>query len=204
MNEDRLEKLLKEKKDQVYHFNRSEEEFLAGFTAETKYRAAQKIHIWRYAAIFAAVAGLAVLAVTSMRNYSLSVSETTKPVSAAINKVPARSFDPMQESLRLFGDDVAVLFVDNDLVIGERMNRETPSNVLNVKLTDNIELKIACADNDSISVNAPGVSGNIIVSRSDRQTLVLDVDLLILGKRINRQIPVDSKIQKNQSGRILS
>ena len=109
----------------------------------------------------------------------------------APNKAPARSFDPMQESLRLFGDDVAVLFVGNDLVIGERMNREMPSNVLNVKLADNLELKIACADNDS-------------VSRSDRQTLVLDVDLLILGKRIHTQIPVDSKIQKNQSGRILS
>lgn len=204
MNEDRLENLLKEKKDQVFHFNRSEEEFFAGFIAETKCHEAQKIHIWRYAAIFAAVLGLAVLAVISMRNYPLPASETTKPVSMATNKAPARSFDPMQESLRLFGDDVAVLFVGNDLVIGERMNREMPSNVLNVKLADNLELKIACADNDSISINAPGVFGNIIVSRSDRQTLVLDVDLLILGKRIHTQIPVDSKIQKNQSGRILS
>jgi len=77
-------------------------------------------------------------------------------------------------------------------VIGERMNTERPSNVLNVKLANNIELKIACADNDSISVNAPGVSGNVIVSRSDRQTLVLDVDLFIQGKRINTQIPVDN------------
>ena len=112
MNEDRLENLLKEKKDQVFHFNRSEEEFFAGFIAETKCREAQKIHIWRYAAIFAAVLGLAVLAVISMRNYPLPASETTKPVSMATNKAPARSFDPMQESLRLFGDDVAVLFVD--------------------------------------------------------------------------------------------
>jgi hypothetical protein len=102
------------------------------------------------------------------------------------------AFDPMQESLRLFGDEVAVLFIGNDLVIGERMNTESPSNVLNVKLANNIELKIACADNDSISVNAPGVSGNVIVSRSDRQTLVLDVDLFIQGKRINTQIPVDN------------
>ena len=54
------------------------------------------------------------------------------------------------------------------------------------------KLKIACSDNDSITVNAPEISGNIIVSRSDRQTLVLDVDLLIQGKRINTQIPIDN------------
>ena len=100
--------------------------------------------------------------------------------------------DPMQESLRLFGDEVAVLFVGNDLVIGERLTEAPPDNILKVKLASDIELKIACADNDSISVNAPGVSGNVIVSRSDRQTLVLDVDLFIQGKRINTQIPVDN------------
>ena len=98
----------------------------------------------------------------------------------------------MIESLRLFGDDVAVIFVGNDLVIGERMNSDTSSNILKIKLTNDIELKIACSDNDSITVNTPEISGNIIVSRSDRQTLVLDVDLLIQGKRINTQIPIDN------------
>ena len=152
----------------------------------------QKTHFWRYAAIFAAVIGITVLALTSMSGKTVTTSEITTHKSVATNNAPGKSFDPMQESLRLFGDEVAVLFVGNDLVIGERMNTESPSNVLNVKLANNIELKIACADNDSISVNAPGVSGNVIVSRSDRQTLVLDVDLFIQGKRINTQIPVDN------------
>ena len=190
MNEELLEKLLKEKKDQVYHFTQSEEDFIAGFMEKIE-RRPQKIHFWRYAAIFAAVIGITVLALTSMGK-TVPTSEITTYESVATNNAPGKSFDPMQESLRLFGDEVAVLFVGNDLVIGERMNTESPSNVLNVKLANNIELKIACADNDSISVNAPGVSGNVIVSRSDRQTLVLDVDLFIQGKRINTQIPVDN------------
>jgi hypothetical protein len=178
MNEELLEKLLKEKKDQVYHFGQSEEDFIAGFMEKIDHRP-QKIHFWRYAAIFAVAACLVIMFLSM--------------ISAKID-LPGKktAFDPMQESLRLFGDEVAVLFVGNDLVIGERMNTESPSNVLNVKLANNMELKIACADNDSISVNAPGVSGNVIVSRSDRQTLVLDVDLFIQGKRINTQIPVDN------------
>lgn len=191
MNEELLEKLLKEKKDQVYHFGQSEEDFIAGFMEKIDHRP-QKIHFWRYAAIFAAVIGITVLALASMSGKTVQSSEITTHESVATNNAPGKSFDPMQESLRLFGDEVAVLFVGNDLVIGERMNTESPSNVLNVKLANNIELKIACADNDSISVNAPGVSGNVIVSRSDRQTLVLDVDLFIQGKRINTQIPVDN------------
>ena len=178
MNEEQLEKLLKEKKDHVYHFTQSEEDFLAGFMEKIDHRP-QKIHFWRYAAIFAAAASL-VLMFLSMIPAKLNYSG--KPTAV----------DPMQESLRLFGDEVAVLFVGNDLVIGERLTEAPPDNILKVKLANNIELKIACADNDSISVNAPGVSGNVIVSRSDRQTLVLDVDLFIQGKRINTQIPVDN------------
>ena len=191
MDEDLLEKLLKEKKDRIYRFDQSEEDFLAGFMEKIE-RRPHKIHFWRYAAIFAAVIGITVLALTSMSGKTVPTSEITTLESQATNNAPGKSFDPMQESLRLFGDEVAVLFVGNDLVIGERMNTESPSNILYVKLTNNIELKIACADNDSISVNAPGVSGNVIVSRSDRQTLVLDVDLLIQGKHINTQIPVNS------------
>ena len=191
MNEDILEKLLKEKKDRVYRFEQSEEDFLAGFMEKIE-RRPQKIHFWRYAAIFAAVVGITVLALTSMSGKTVPPSEITTLESLATNNAPEKSFDPMEESLRLFGDEVAVLFVGNDLVIGERMNTESPSNILNVKLANDIELKIACADNDSISVNAPEVSGNVIISRSDRQTLVLDMDLLIQGKRINTQIPINN------------
>lgn len=178
MNEEQLEKLLKEKKDLVYRFTQSEEDFLAGFMEKIDHRP-QKIHVWRYAAIFAVAASL-VLMFLSMIPAKLNYSGKTTAI------------DPMQESLRLFGDEVAVLFVGNDLVIGERLTEAPPDNILKVKLASDIELKIACADNDSISVNAPGVSGNVIVSRSDRQTLVLDVDLFIQGKRINTQIPVDN------------
>ena len=192
MNEEQLEKLLNEKRSQTFLFDKSEEDFLADFIKKTEQSSPRKNYFWRYAAAFAVAAGLAVIAVISMQNNKGQIAGVINEHHASAKKMQDVSLDPMQESLRLFGDEVAVLFVGNDLVIGERMNTESPSNVLNVKLANNIELKIACADNDSISVNAPGVSGNVIVSRSDHQTLVLDVDLFIQGKRINTQIPVDN------------
>ncbi|MBO5681196.1 MAG: hypothetical protein J6T08_05725 [Lentisphaeria bacterium] len=192
MNEEQLEKLLNEKRSQTFLFDKSEEDFLADFIKKTEQSSPRKNYFRRYAAAFAVAAGLAVIAVISMQNNKGQIAGVINEHHASAKKMQDVSLDPMQESLRLFGDEVAVLFVGNDLVIGERMNTESPSNVLNVKLANNIELKIACADNDSISVNAPGVSGNVIVSRSDRQTLVLDVDLFIQGKRINTQIPVDN------------
>ena len=192
MNEEQLEKLLNEKRSQTFLFDKSEDDFLADFIKKTEQSLPRKNYFWRYAAAFAVAAGLAVIAVISMQNNKGQIAGVINEHHASAKKMQDVSLDPMQESLRLFGNDVAVIFVGNDLVIGERMNTESPSNVLNVKLANNIELKIACADNDSISVNAPGVSGNVIVSRSDRQTLVLDVDLFIQGKRINTQIPVDN------------
>jgi hypothetical protein len=80
--------------------------------------------------------------------------------------------------------------VDNDLVIGERFSGDAPSNLLRLKLAGDVDFQLACADNDSISVNTPRVSGNVIVSRSDSTTLVLDVDLKIKDRRICTQIPV--------------
>ena len=192
MNEEQLEKLLNEKRSQTFLFDKSEEDFLADFIKKTEQSSPRKNYFWRYAAAFAVAAGLAVIAVISMQNNKGQIAGVINAHHASAKKMQDVSLDPMQESLRLFGNDVAVIFVGNDLVVGERMTGDIPSNVLNVTLSDGVELKIACADNDSISVNAPGVSGNVIVSRSDRQTLVLDVDLFIQGKRINTQIPVDN------------
>ena len=204
MNEEQLEKLLHEKKSQTFLFDKSEEEFLADFMKKTEQSSPRKNYFLRYAAAFAVAAGLAVIALISMQNNNESISEVITQHHVSAKNMQDETSDPMQESLRLFGNDVAVIFVGNDLVVGERMAGDAPSNVLNVTLSDGVELKIACADNDSISVNAPGVSGNVIVSRSDQQTLVLDVDLLIQGKRINTQIPITSKFHKTQSVRMLS
>ena len=204
MNEEQLEKLLNEKKSQAFLFDKSEEEFLADFIKKTEHSSPRKNHFLRYAAAFAVVSGLAVIALISMQCATNQISETVAKHRAAAKNTQEAALKPMLESLRLFGDDVAVVFVGNDLVIGERTTCDAPTNVLNVKLSDGVELKIACADNDSISVNAPGVSGNVIVSRSDHQTLVLDVDLFIRGKRINTQIPIAGKFHKSQALRILS
>ena len=204
MNEEQLEKLLNEKRSQIFLFDKSEEDFLADFIKKTEQSLPRKNYFWRYAAAFAVAAGLAVIAVISMQNNKGQIAGVIHEHHASAQKMQDVSLDPMQESLRLFGNDVAVIFVGNDLVVGERMTGDIPSNVLNVTLSDGVELKIACADNDSISVNAPGVSGNVIVSRSDHQTLVLDVDLFIQGKRINAQIPIVNNFNKTQAGRMLS
>ena len=87
MNEELLEKLLKEKKDQVYHFGQSEEDFIAGFMEKIDHRP-QKIHFWRYAAIFAAVIGITVLALTSMSGKTVPTSEITSFLSATDAEVP--------------------------------------------------------------------------------------------------------------------
>ena len=176
MNDDRLEKLLNEKKAQTLAFDKSAEEFAADFFAKAETRAPERPLRLRKAAIFAAAASLLIMALI-----------TLKPAPAA----SAAELDPLAESLRLFGSgDVAVLFVDNDLVIGERVSGNAPSNLLQVKIAGNVDLKLACSDHDSISVNSPDVSGNVIVSRSDSSTLVLDVDLQIRDRRICTQIPV--------------
>ena len=176
MNNDPLEKLLNEKKAQTLSFEKSVEEFTADFFAEAATRTRQRASYFRAAALFAAAAGLLIAALL-----------TWKPTPAAT----VAEVDPMAESLRLFGnDDVAVLFVDNDLVIGERFSGDAPSNLLRLKLAGDVDFQLACADHDSISVNTPRVSGNVIVSRSDSTTLVLDVDLKIKDRRICTQIPV--------------
>ena len=176
MNNDSLEKLLEEKKAQTLSFEKSVETFTADFFAKTESRTPQRAHWFRAAALVAAAAGLVLWALLAMR-----------PAPAA----SVAELDPLAESLRLFGnDDVAVLFVDNDLVIGERLADSVPSNLLQLKLAGDVSLKLACSDNDSISVNSPGVSGNVVVSKSDSTTLVLDVDLKIKNRRICTQIPV--------------
>ena len=186
MNNEQFEKLLQNKKDQSFHFEKSEEEFLADFLAATDRPAAHNFRFLRRAALFAVAAGAAIFIWFSMKPEEPVVSPEV---------------DLMTETLRLFaGDDVAVLFVDNDLVIGERTSDEHPENLLKVSLDENIELKIACANNDSISINSSNVYGNVIVSQSDSQTLVLDIDLLIQGRHINTKIPVErgvTKVEKN-------
>ena len=176
MNDDRLEKLLNEKKAQTLSFEKSVDEFTAAFFAKAETRSAKRPHWLRNAAIFAAAASLLIAAII-----------TLKPAPA----VAFTELDPLSESLRLFGSyEVAVLFVDNDLVIGERFSGDAPSNLLRLKLAGDVDFQLACADHDSISVNTPRVSGNVIVSRSDSTTLVLDVDLKIKDRRICTQIPV--------------
>ena len=176
MNDDRLEKLLNEKKAQTLSFEKGVDEFTAAFFAKAETRSAKRPHWLRNAVFFAAAASLLIAAII-----------TLKPAPA----VAFTELDPLSESLRLFGrDEVAVLFVDNDLILGERFSDAPPSNLLQLKIDGNVNLKLACSDNDSISVNSPGVSGNVIVSRSDSTTLVLDVDLKLQNRRICTQIPV--------------
>ena len=179
MNEEQLDKLLKSKELQSFSFGKDKEEFLSDFLTETRKTSALRQNILRIAALFAIAAGIAIFA-------------------ADFFKTPKEFNHPIYESLRLFGNDSAVMFIGNELVTGERITDETPSNIIGATLEDNIELKLACADNDSILVNMPGVSGNVIVSRCDARTLVLDIDLLIDGKRISTQIPVERNSRRNR------
>ena len=121
MNEEQLEKLLHEKKSQTFLFDKSEEEFLADFMKKTEQSSPRKNYFLRYAAAFAVAAGLAVIALISMQNNNEPISEVITQHHVSAKNMQDETSDPMQESLRLFGNDVAVIFVGNDLVVGVYM-----------------------------------------------------------------------------------
>ena len=67
MNDDRLEKLLNEKKAQTLAFDKSVEEFAADFFAKAETRAPERPLRLRKAAIFAAAASLLIMALITLK-----------------------------------------------------------------------------------------------------------------------------------------
>lgn len=93
--------------------------------------------------------------------------------------------DRLEEALKLFGKNVGLVFFDDDLITGERLSEERPVNRLTFDWYDRSgklrTLSVLGADSDSIMLDNPELSGVILFSRSDDNTLVVELDLVSAG-----------------------
>ncbi|MDD3155419.1 MAG: hypothetical protein PHS41_11180 [Victivallaceae bacterium] len=193
MNEKQLDELLQQKKSFAKKFEQSETEFIDSFFAKIDRKPTRTLYLLRYAAGFLLAAGLTVL--------------FAWPKNQPQKKVEAPSFQTVSEAVRLFGSDTAVMFFGNELVTGDRESSEKMANYVNIQLpsgTEKIEILLACADNDSIYLDGAKISGNVIISRSDASTLVLDMELTVDGKSIHAVIPVVRQGETRHWGSALS
>lgn len=94
---------------------------------------------------------------------------------------PAATCDPLSEASRLFGNDSALALFDGSLLIGERLGKGTPVHRFCLEIVDRINGKvrtmvILASDDDTLILSGE-ISGEIIISRSDRNTFVADINL---------------------------
>ena len=193
MNETKLDELLERKKNIPVKFDRSKTEFADDFFAKVNRRRAGGLHLLRYAAGFLLFAAAAVFAV--------------RPGSRPYKPAAESPFVKIDEAVRVFGDNTAVLFFGDELVTGTRESSARMKNYVDVRIQsggEKIDLSLVCADNDSIYLNGTDFSGDVIISRSDGSTLVLDVDLTIQGTKTRAVIPVVRRGNRHYSGKPLS
>ena len=197
MNERQLDELLEQKKNFSVEFSRSTNEFTMDFLEKIGRRPSVSFHVWRYAAGFLLVTAAA-LAIFMMQN-------RTRP-SGGTDAVP-NPFAKVREAARLFGNDSAVMFFDDELVTGDRESSTEMTNYVDVMLQagkKKLQLSMICSDNDSIYLDGPDFAGNVIISRSDDSTLVLDMELTIKGEKTHAIIPVVRKEINHYQGRSFS
>ena len=182
MNERQLDELLEQKKNSAVEFNRSTAEFSRDFFEKVDNRPFPPFHIRRYAAgiLLPAVAVLAIFMTLKRDDRSDKIG------------FPPDPFVKVNEAARLFGNDSAVVFFGDELVTGSRESSMKMTNYVNVTLQagkKNLQLSLLCSDNDSIYLDGPDFSGNVIISRSDDSTLVLDMELTVRGEKTHTIIP---------------
>lgn len=178
MNDQKLNELLEVKKSAAGKFSTSDTAFAEKILAEIERTPVRRVPVLRLAAGLLIAAGVAVF-------FAWTAGKQEKTADSPFYKV--------REAARLFGGDAAVLFFGDELVTGERESADTPVNFVDVKLcggTKPLELTLACSDSDSIYLDAENISGNLVISRCDAVTLVLDVELKINGREIRTIIPV--------------
>ena len=193
MDEKQLDELLERKKSMFVKFERDEADFSSEFFSNINSHPPLVLHFWRYAAGFLLVAGLTLFFMQTNHSSHRTSAES--------------SFVKVNEAARVFGGDTAVLFFRDELVTGRRDSAAKMGNYVDVQISSGnskIELSLVCADNDSIYLEGPVYSGNVIISRSDDSTLVLDMDLSIQGTKTRAVIPVVCRKNGHYSGRPLS
>lgn len=179
MNEKQLDSLLEEKSSMQTRFSQSEAEFAEAFFRRIDDERRKK----RHAILLRCAAGFLLL---------LTAAAVILPQMSEERSVSFNPYTKLSETVRLFGEDAAVLFVNEELYTGER-SESPPENLVILTLLDEagkrIRLSLACSDQDTIYLDTPGISGEIVTSRCDGETLVLDLDLKWNGRRLRIDLP---------------
>lgn len=98
------------------------------------------------------------------------------------------------EAQKLFdGDEVAIIELGGEIFIGERLNPELPAQEILLRLPDNTIVKLSAAENDTIMLDN-GISGEIILSRTDKTTLIAELNLRYGDKIINDIVKIGNPI----------
>ncbi len=201
MNEEKLNELLEYKRSAPVNFPKSEAEFTAEFFSRIEERKTEKQRtiffpdlVWRYAAGILLLLGISAV-------FLLPAGREAEESSGG------NPYAELSEAVRLFDGGTAVLFVNDDLCTGER-SASAPENLICLIFSDRngktVRLSLACADQDTILLNMPGISGEIVASRCDGRTMMLDIDLNLNGKRLRLNIPAEQQGGNCYKGNILS
>lgn len=194
-----IDKLLADKKNQKGNFSKSVDEFSKEFFAKIENTPPNRAKgLLKNKGSFFTVTKYFALAASILIFLGIATFFGAKYTSN-YDKAGIKQYNKLIESVRLFGDDVAVLFIGNELVTGSRESNTIPNNFIELDMTtwgEKFKLSLACSDEDSIIVDSLFCTGTIVTSKSDNKTLLLDIELNHDGKSIRTIIPV-AVSQKN-------
>lgn len=198
ISEQKLEQLLSDKRAQSFEFDQNPAPGLqAGIISSI--RAERRTRNWRMLSLAASI-----MLLLGTWGWWYAQSQI-RPVAA---ETVAAGCDRLEEALKLFGKNVGLVFFDDNLITGERLSRERPLNRLTFDWHDRNgkirTLSVLGADSDSIMLDNPELSGVIIFSRSDDNTLVVDLDLVSAGgsQKIRDIIVLPKKAHSAQTVKI--
>lgn len=203
MNDVHLDELLERKKNVSMKFDQCEEDFIEEFFTRTAQAPVHHFPVWRIAAGFLLLLSIAAGLYSLFPANHCGTAAGAKLGSAENNAQVGK----LEEAVRIFGGDAALIFFGDELITGKRESKVIPDNRIDLQLHAGnriIDLSLACPDSDTFYLDADGISGNVVVSRSDNSTLVLDIDLTINGTALRTVVPVSRISGKHYKAGVLS
>ncbi len=202
MNEKRLDELLKKKSGKTPAFTKTEAGFTADFFSKIEQQEqVEQSRIIRFSwilrvaavAVILLLAGAVLYLQTGGGQDKFAIPQVySAAVSPQSGQRQSDSYAVIQNTLAVFGNETAVVYINDELMTGDRERGQAENLVVVNLVAENgkiLNLQLACADQDMIRLNSPQITGEIITSRCDSKTLVLDIDLNLNGKRLRLNVP---------------
>ncbi len=94
----------------------------------------------------------------------------------------------------MFEPDVRVVMIDDEVITcePEADRKWNGLTTYNVSLPDGKMLTFRSKEEDTLSLDSGNVKGDIVVSRADAGTMVIDITLNITGKKIRKIVVIDA------------